>query len=192
MFRQKWICIAGAMSLSGLLAASAYALVSVTDGNDAVADEADILELLADSDGTNIDVELVLDGEPGNKVKYRIHFDYKDGLATDADRDNDGDVDDDDFCFTTSDDTSKLGGPHLGKQTGPGSWDDPVDNGDGTWSLFLRVPYTDLDGVAAGDEVFIWADTHRKGIQDRAPDTDGDDGCSKPEVIGEVLVLTLG
>jgi hypothetical protein len=176
MFRHKRICIAGAMWLSGMLAASAYAQVSVTDPDDAVDGEADIRELWADSDGTNIYVELVLDGQPGNKVKYRMHFDYKDGLATDNPD-----------CLTTSDDTSKLGGPHLDKQTGPGSWND-----DGTLSLFLTVPYTDLDGVAAGDDVFIWADTHRRGIQDRAPDTYGDDGCSKPQLIGEVLVLTLG
>ena len=49
----------------------------------------------------------------------------------------------------------------------------------------------DLDGLESGQEVLIWADTHRKGIQGRAPDTDGSDGCSKPTGVDEVLSITL-
>jgi hypothetical protein len=37
----------------------------------------------------------------------------------------------------------------------------------------------------------IWADTQNKGIQDRDPDTYGDNGCSKPEMVGEFIELTL-
>ena len=40
--------------------------------------------------------------------------------------------------------------------------------------------------------VLIWVDTQFRGINDRAPDTlTNGDTCSKPQVIGEVLDLTL-
>lgn len=172
-----------------MLTGLAFAVGSpVADTDDAVADAADILALRASSDGSDITVELDLDGASASRFKYRIHFDYKNGMADDADRNDDGFVDGLDFCFTTSDDTSKL---HRNKETGPGSWD-----GAGTAFLTLTVPYgdlteNDLSAIDPGDTVFIWADTQRKGIQDRAPDTDDGNGCAKPESTGEVLELVL-
>ena len=45
--------------------------------------------------------------------------------------------------------------------------------------------------LQVGDTIFVWADAHFKGIQDRAPDTDDTNGCAKPEVAGEFVELVL-
>jgi len=184
MFKNKLIGIAAALIL--VSSAAAVPAVEVWDDSiDKVQGAADIRRLTVDSDGKDITVELVLVAEPVDPVKYRIHFDYENDLAVDGNL----------TCITTSDDTSMRRGT---RQTGPGSWGAPVNNGDGTTSLVLTVPYNDLirdDGtvVAAGQTVYIWADTHFKGILDRAPDTfvDAADICPEPQSINEVLRATL-
>ncbi len=50
--------------------------------------------------------------------------------------------------------------------------------------------YKDL-GVFPGDDVEVWADTEMKGIADRAPNTNGDDGCAKPQEEEELLSIEL-
>ena len=50
--------------------------------------------------------------------------------------------------------------------------------------------YKDL-GVFAGDDIEIWADIQSNGVADRAPDTNGGDGCAKPQEEAEVLGIEL-
>jgi hypothetical protein len=63
-----------------------------------------------------------------------------------------------------------------GKYTGPEPWYE--NYGDNYISLAF---YWDELGVEAGDYVAAWVDVHKKGIQDRAPNTDDEDGCPKPQ-----------
>jgi len=51
--------------------------------------------------------------------------------------------------------------------------------------------YEDL-GIVPGAYLATWVDVHKKGIRDRAPDTNADDGCAKPQVIGEALEIWAG
>ena len=173
---------------------------TVNDGDDATPNEADILTLTATSDGDGegagigvITVTMTLQSAPTlNGVKYRVHFDYTGDLAT-------GHTPGDNGCEvgvrgTTSDDTMKTSRRGNGfKDTGPGTI-----TGKDTATLIFTVLYDELSeggGVGDGTNVLIWADTHRKGIRDRAPDTgtgtgDPVDDCSKPEQLSEVLAIT--
>ena len=173
---------------------------TVNDGDDATPNQADILTLTATSDGDGkgagngeIIVTMVLQGVSTlNGVKYRVHFDYTDDLATDhTPGDNGCEVG---VRGTTSDDTMKTTRRGGGfKDTGPGAI-----TGQGSNTLVFTVLYSELSkGTGVGDntDVLIWADTHRKGIRDRAPDTgtgtgDPVDDCSKPEQLSEVLAIT--
>ena len=184
------------MSLAGVLVLATFgfvgtsnANVSVNDGCDiGAANEAlDIDTLSATFDTINdlIIVEMVLcgntDGDPKNK--YRVHFDHTAPLFHDADRNSDQVVDENDFCATTSDDTMMH---RSKKDTGPGMISSDTNR------LTFTVPVNDLNpALLIGDTVYIWADTHGKKVGDRAPNTEGGDGCSKPEVETEVLALTL-
>jgi len=195
MIKHKWIKIMGTLvavtALSAILAVTVFAAVNVDPPFDTKSPGlgiADIVIVTDSSDGTNITVVLDTRTLLGNAPKYRVHFDYKDGLADVADRNNDTFVNAADFCFTTSDDTSKR---HRGRDTGPGSWVQTGNN-----QLTLTVPYAallenDNSPIDPGDTVFIWVDTQLRGVQDRAPDTDATDGCAKPELIGEVIVHVL-
>ena len=171
--------------------------VAVTDADgcaDASPNSVDIDVLSATSDGADITVTMLLCAVPVTGAKYRVHFDYDDGngLATNVTRTAGS-------CAitapvtnakgTTSDDTAMRAiRPNGTKDTGPGTIGVAVN------LLTYTVPYTDLSVggvVQTGDTVLIWADTHKKGIKDRSPDTDGTDGCSKPTGSGEVLEITL-
>jgi hypothetical protein len=156
------------------------------DGDDASPSAADILSLTVTSTGGGTDeitVTMVLQAATTlNGAKYRVHFDYTGDLASE----------DPAGCATTSDDTSKTSRRRGSfKDTGPG-----IITGQGTTTLVFTVSYAEL-GLVSGDDVEIWADTQMsgnptfKGIRDRSPDTDGGDGCSKPEGASEVLQITL-
>lgn len=147
----------------------------------------DTLSASYDIGSDEITVDMLLCSAPGGGTKYRVHFDHTAPFATDADRNGDQTVDGSDFCVTTSDDTM-MRRSHKGndKDTGPG-----IISAD-TNTLTFTVPVDDLNpSLALGDTVYIWADTQHKGIKDRAPNTEGGDGCAKPEVLGEVLALVL-
>ena len=77
---------------------------------------------------------------------------------------------------------------HGSRDTGPGTITQPEDN-----MLCYKVNYSELNKngktLTSGDTVLIWVDTQYRGINDRAPDTQ--EPCSKPQSLGEVLVLTL-
>ncbi len=171
--------------------------VAVTDADgcaDASPNSVDIEALTASSDGTNITVIMTLCAVPVSGAKYRVHFDYDDGngLADNVTRTAGS-------CAitnpvnnprgTTSDDTAMRSiRPNRTKDTGPGTIGVVGD------ILTYTVPYTDLSVggvVQTGDTVLIWADTHKKGIKDRSPDTDDTDGCSKPTGVDEVIATVL-
>ncbi len=159
--------------------------VTVTDGCDVGGGANDIDTLTASFDATadEITVVMVLCDDADDKTKYRVHFDHTVPFFDDDDRNGDLVVDGLDFCFTTSDDTMKHRGD---RDTGPGLIE--VDGN----TLTYTVPVDDLDPLLdLGDTLYIWANTQFKGINDRAPNTESGDGCSKPEVETEVLALTL-
>ena len=135
------------------------------------------LEVTAVGGGTDeITVRLELCANPSSRAQYRVHLDYMGDFASDVLG----------GCVTTSDDTPKRSfRPNGTKDTGPGSIS---QNG---VTLTYVVTYGEL-GLSGGDPVEIWADTHRKGIKDRSPNTvDEIDGCSKPQEADEVLQITL-
>lgn len=169
------------------------ALNSVSDSiadscGDGGNDGRDIEDLRVTSDGTNIVVTLELCGVSRDDTKYRVHFDYTGPLATDPDLRDPGtcvlDVSIDplnDLEGTTSDDTMTMRG---NRDTGPG-----VITG-GSVIFTYTVSYAEL-GLSSGDLVLVWADTQWHGIVDRAPDTNGTDGCSKPTGVDEVIGTVL-
>lgn len=140
----------------------------------------DVFSISPTSDGTNLVVTVVLCANALANVKYRLHIDHKDpnDLDTDAET-NEPDtlIGENASCLTTSDDTMKRRG---NKDTGPGV----ITGADNI--LIYTVSYVDLS-LFAGDFVLLWVDTQYKGINDRAPTTEGGDGCSKPQVAGEVI-----
>ncbi len=82
----------------------------------------------------------------------------------------------------------RIGTPGV-KTTGPGVIQ---ESGVGTTTITFIVAYTALvdgDGneAEAGDILLFWVGTHHRGIQDRAPSTDGEDDCSKPDECDEVI-----
>jgi len=110
-------------------------------------------------------------------VKYRLHIDHTSPFFDDVNS-----------CSTTSDDTMKR---HRGRNTGPGNIEVSTffaaDDG-----LTYTVNIADLSPDIMGDDtLYVWLDTQKKGIQDRAPDTNGEDGCSKPEVGGEASPVVV-
>lgn len=141
----------------------------------------DIDNLSASYDAANdlIIVEILLCDTKANNIKYRVHFDHTAPFFDDPPE----------FCATTSDDTMKRFKGN--KDTGPGAIVMATTNVAND-TLIYTVAVDDLDPeLMLDDTVFIWADTQRKGIIDRAPDTDDTDSCAKPEVEAEVLALTL-
>jgi hypothetical protein len=157
------------------------------DGCNEGDDGSDINIVAWSSDGTDIEVHLELCDSIDDNTQYRVHFDYADGLAVDDDRNDDGVVDGFDFCATTSDDTMKYG--KRGRETGPGD----IEIGDTNTTddtLWFTVSYDEL-GLDSDDLVLIWADAHVKNRSDRVPNTDGTDGCDKPEILEETFPLIL-
>jgi hypothetical protein len=169
----------------------AEAQVSVVDdcdvGGASVPWDVDQLTASYDDSLQQIVVDLKLCAPAGNGTKYRVHFDHTAPFAPDLDRNGDGYVDQSDFCVTTSDD-GMMYRVHRGrgKATGPGVIE--VSGDTLTYTVALAELSTDL---MTGDTVYIWADTHWKGIRDRAPNTEEADGCAKPEVASETLELAL-
>ena len=134
---------------------------------------------------------MALCGAPIDGVKYRVHFDYKDEIASARNT----------ACRTTSDTIGiHTGGAAETRNGGPVAIN--IDKttmthsrGTGTvtverYTIVYTVRYKDL-GVFAGDDVEIWADTEMKGIADRAPNTNGGDGCAKPQEEEELLSIEL-
>jgi hypothetical protein len=121
-------------------------------------------------------------------AKYRIHFDTEEPYFWQ-----------DDFnesCMTTSDQTAMYR-PGRGKYTGPKPW--YANIGDNFISLAFN--WDDL-GVEEGDYIAVWVDIQKKGIMDRAPETDSEDGCAKPQfpqddgfefgILGEAMIVCAG
>lgn len=162
--------------------------VSEDDGCDVGIGGNDVDTVLASSDGASIFVDLTMCAAIDPKVKYRVHFDYTDQTNQDADdTDEAPDTPDNTDCQTTSDDMMMRRG---NKDTGPGMITSDTD-----MVLWYEVDYAELTqngaSLGPGDQLLIWVDTQFKGINDRAPNTESGDTCSKPQVIGEVLNLTL-
>jgi hypothetical protein len=179
------VLVIALLMLAGLVAAVPNDLF---DNGTHVTGPAGIENLAVVSNGANIYVYMTLHEAPITpKIKYRVHFDYADGLAIDDDRNDDQVVDGADYCYTTSDDTMTTRIHRQNKKdTGPGTIS--VDG----LLITYQVSYAEL-GLTSGDTVLIWADTHDKGIVDRAPDTEiiSPNSCSKPERSEEVLTHVL-
>ncbi len=56
--------------------------------------------------------------------------------------------------------------------------------------IVYKARYKDF-GIFAGDDLEVWADIQSNGVADRAPDTNGGDGCAKPQEEAEVLGIEL-
>ncbi len=136
-------------------------------------------------------VEMALCGAPVKGAKYRVHFDYKDETASARNP----------ACRTTSDTIGvHTGGAAQARNGGPVTTN--IDKTTSThsreigtvslekYSIVFKVRYQDL-GIFAGDDVEVWADIQSNGIVDRAPNTNGDDGCAKPQDQEEVLGIEL-
>ncbi len=177
--------------------AAAYHGTEVIDGcGDAQTKGADISALSVISkagpgDDGLITVEMALCAAPVKGVKYRVHFDYKDEIASARNT----------ACRTTSDTIAihasgvaeaKNGGPvaiKIDKTTMTHSRDTGTVTVE-RYVIVYRVRYKDL-GVFAGDDMEIWADIQSDGIADRAPNTNGGDGCAKPQEEEELLSIEL-
>ncbi len=59
-------------------------------------------------------------------------------------------------------------------------------------TLTFRVGVHELiQGLGVDDTVFVWTDTKRGNVTDNAPNTESGDGCPKPQVAFEVLLVVL-
>lgn len=183
-FHKKGEWCLGVIALLAVLAMPGLVLADGDGCNDGGGGGADIHTLSASFDGTSeiITVEMELCADADTKTKYRVHFDHTAPFAPDSDRDGDMVVDAADSCITTSDD-----GMHHGKKdTGPGTIE--VDGATLTYTVEMSELSSNL---VIGDPILVWADTQDKGIIDRAPNTDGSDGCAKPQIAGEYIELLL-
>ncbi len=198
MKRSVVFTIVAALALIALAspAAAYHGTVDVDGCGDAHTKGADISALSVISkagsgDDGWITVEMALCGAPVKGAKYRVHFDYKDELASTRNP----------ACRTTSDTIGvHTGGAAETKNGGPvaitvdkTTMTYSTDTGTVTlekYSIVFRVRYKDL-GVFAGDDIEIWADIQSNGIADRAPNTNGGDGCAKPQEGAEVLSIEL-
>ena len=182
------ITAAAILAMFGLVhPAAASGHIDSTDAEDCTDGDPDGVDIsslsaLAVGGATNtITVTMLLCDPTIARARYRVHFDHTAPFASDGPTVSP-------VCQTTSDDTSKRTLHHKKgtTDTGPGTIS-------GTTTLIYTVSYADLGLVGDGnDDVEIWADTHKKGIQDRAPNTStgGADSCSKPESDNEVLQIT--
>ena len=100
-------------------------------------------------------------------AKYRIHFDTEEPYFWQDDSNE--------SCMTTSDYTAMYR-PGRDKYTGPKTWFENI--GDDYISLAF---YWDEMDIEEGGYVAVWVDVHKKGIKDRVPETDEEDGCAKPQ-----------
>jgi hypothetical protein len=150
-----------------------------------------------DSDTDTITVTTVLCGSTNNKTDYRVYFDHTPPLFSvpgTEDRNGDGIIDASDLCANTWDHRMRR---YRGKNKGPGIKSGASDivvamtyTSDDT--LIYNLPVTELNSALTNDDtVYIWTDAKFKGTRDRAPYTEGGDGCPVPEYENEVLALTL-
>lgn len=177
--------------------ATAYHATGDIDGcGDAPTKGTDISSLNVSSKAVSgedgvITVEMNLCGAPVKGAKYRVHFDYKGEFASSRNE----------ACKTLSDTIGiHSGGSAASKNGSPviinldkASMSYSRDSGTVTvekYSIVFRVRYQDL-GVFSGDDMEIWADIQSDGVADRAPNTDGSDGCAKPQDGDEVLAIEL-
>jgi hypothetical protein len=139
-------------------------------------DGTDALYLLLSCETGFCTVVTFLCGTMDNGAKYRVHFDttapYFDEMEDD--------------CFTTSDDTAMYR-PGPDKLTGPETVDTLFDDAFLGWIFSYEAL-----GISDGDYVAAWLEIHKKGIQDRVPDTDDTDDCAKPQTADEVLEVCAG
>ena len=124
-------------------------------------------------------VGAVLCDDSDNKAKYRVHFDTQAPLFYQgAD------------CETTSDDTAmyrpRSAAENDGRFTGPDAAVTVMKD-----DLLVWIFDYEALGVIEGDYMGVWLDIHKKGIQDRAPNTDDTDGCAKPRDMFEVLNIMI-
>lgn len=148
----------------------------------------DIKKVKATSDGTDINLTIEFCANIVGYTKYSIYIDYKDP----NDLDNDFETNEPDTlisnnsgCLATSD-VIKMHGIHkqINKDTGPG-----IIDLDGN-ILTYNVPYSEL-GVTSGNDILLWVTTNYIGIHERAPNTNGIDGCTERQFPEEVISLTL-
>ena len=166
-----------ALAVIGLVSPGrAYHTNYVVDAcGDASPEGVDIDALSVASDEVNVTVMMLLCAAPISDAKYRIHLDYEGDIASDGNK----------SCGTTSDHIAIYAvGPNGPQYAGPGTF---RISGRG---IVYTVPYKDL-GLLTGDEVEFWTDTDRTGIADRAPNTDGGEGCSEPQSLDEVVGIEL-
>jgi PKD repeat protein len=165
--------------------------------------DVDILSASYDSASDTIEVCAILcDDECKPGAQYRFHFDYDmeaNGMASslpDRDEDSCKISSIGNFTGTTSDDIIRFlcdrDGINYKKVTGPAENCTPVDE-DGKFCCTVALESLvreDGSMVQECDAIDIWIDAHKKCIQDRAPDTNDSDGCSKPTGADEVLLFT--
>jgi hypothetical protein len=167
--------------------------------------DVDILSASYDTASDSIEVCAVLcEDECMPRSQYRFHFDYdmNNGMASylspeDRDEGLCSISSIENFTGTTSDDTVRFvcgnDGMNYRKVTGPAEDCTPV-NEDGEFCCTVALSSLireDGSTLQECDAVDIWMDAQNKGKQDRAPDTDDSDGCSKPTGIEEVLPFVV-
>jgi hypothetical protein len=159
-----------------------YGFDYVEDGCDGNNDGTDVRTFSVDCEAYLGQCHVFADlcGDLDNKAKYRVHFDTQEPF-----------FDDYDDCLTTSDDTAmyrpKSTAFNDGKLTGPHAYSTNMEDDYLSW----HFDYEAL-GVSEGDTFAVWMDVHKKGIQDRAPDTMDDyDLCAKPQNMYEVLNIMI-
>jgi hypothetical protein len=170
-----------------------------------VRNDVDILSASYDTASDSIRVCAVLcDDECMPRSQYRFHFDYdmNNGMASYLSPDDR----DESSCRisiignmtgTTSDDTVRFvcgnNGMDYKKVTGPAESCTSV-NADGEFCCTVALSSLVRDDgstVQECDAVDIWIDAQNKGKQDRVPDTDDSDGCSKPTGPEEVVEFAV-
>lgn len=167
--------------------------------------DVDILSATYDPTSASIKVCASLcDNECMPKTQYRFHFDYDEanGMASELESE-DRDYGSCSISFignntgTTSDDTVRFvcdnDGTNFKKITGPAESCTSVDeDGEFCCTVFVsELVREDGSMVQECEFIDIWIDAQNKGIQDRGPDTDHNDGCSKPTGEDEVLPFVV-
>jgi hypothetical protein len=200
--KQLFLLLAGVLLLSGAAFAAQEFNDSCKESPNSIDNKADIdiLSVSYDEESITVCAKLCSAEEgcmPGMKYRFHLDYDPANGMASELEGRNE------DSCKmtllgnltgTTSDDTISFvcgkNGINPKRVTGPAEFCTPVDaNGE----FCCMVPIYDLvrqdgTGIEECDPIDIWIDTQKKGIHDRAPDTYGEDGCSKPTGPEEVLL----
>jgi hypothetical protein len=152
-----------------LLAGLVHAFTTITydDTGDAITAPGGIAFFSVSTDGSQLCMYTLSYVPITTRGKFRLHVDYDDGdLAIDNAA-----------CQTTSDFT-------FTKHWRNGAW----------WKNTGSscISYSTM-GLSSGATVYVWMDSlvNGEGIVDRAPNTNGADSCSKPQLLSEVVPVTL-